>query len=75
MGIWTVPVQPIGVVLRGVREWPEASIQRSRRNAMVAATHLAQRRAERLEVEDYLGRRTSPDAHKVTGPAQLPHAR
>jgi hypothetical protein len=33
---------------------------------MIAATRLAQRRAERAEVEEYLGRRTSPGTQAQT---------
>lgn len=45
-------------VLRWAEEraqrWSEASVQGSRRNAMVAATALTQRRIEAREVADYL---------------------
>ncbi len=37
-----------------VVRWPVRSQQRSRRNAMIASTRLAQRRAELVEVEEYL---------------------
>jgi hypothetical protein len=37
-----------------VRRWPVESQLRARRNAMVASTALAQRRAELDEVEDFL---------------------
>lgn len=40
-----------------LRAWAQVSQQRARRNAMVAATAAAQRRAQREEVEDYLARR------------------
>ena len=43
------------VVGRAVR-WPVASQEVSRRNAMLAATALTQRRAERLEVEEFFAR-------------------
>lgn len=43
------------VVLRAVR-WPVASQEVSRRNAMLAGTELMQRRAERLEVEEFFDR-------------------
>lgn len=36
------------------RRWPTESQQGARRNAMVACTAAASRRAERDEVEDYL---------------------
>lgn len=41
-------------VVRPLRRWPAESQLRSRRNAMVAATALAQRRAELDEVEEFL---------------------
>ncbi|WP_395657506.1 hypothetical protein [Nocardioides sp.] len=53
--------RPIGAV----RRWPVESQQRSRRNAMVASTALAQRRAELDEVEEFLaalGRAPAPEA-------------
>ena len=37
-----------------LHRWSTASQQRARRNAMVASTALAQRRAEREEVEEFL---------------------
>ena len=37
-----------------VRAWPVESQQGARRNAMVACTALAARRAEREDVEDFL---------------------
>lgn len=37
-----------------VRRWPVESQQRSRRNAMIASTALAQRRAELDDVEEFL---------------------
>jgi len=39
---------------RRLDRWSVDSQQHARRNAMVASTALAQRRAERLEVEEYL---------------------
>jgi hypothetical protein len=46
--------QPAGRLVGAVRSWPVESQQRARRNALVASTALAQRRAERDEVEEYL---------------------
>lgn len=37
-----------------VRHWPVESQRQARRNAMIASTALAQRRAELEEVEEYL---------------------
>ena len=48
------PARVVGRVVRAARTWPVESQQRSRRNAMIASTALAQRRAELIEVEDYL---------------------
>ncbi len=47
-----------------VRRWPVESQQRSRRNAMIASTALAQRRAELDDVEEFLaalGRARAPE--------------
>ena len=40
-----------------VRRWPVESQLQARRNAMIASTALAQRRAELDEVEEYLAAR------------------
>ncbi len=40
--------------LHWIDTWSVASQQRARRNAMIASTALAQRRAEMNEVEDFL---------------------
>ncbi|MDN4172746.1 hypothetical protein QWY28_07330 [Nocardioides sp. SOB77] len=48
----TLPLLP--ALVRRVREWPQESQLGARRNAMVASTALARRRAERLEVEEFL---------------------
>ncbi len=42
------------LLVRRVREWPVASQHQARRNAMLAATACASRRAERQDVADYL---------------------
>lgn len=51
-------------LLDPVRRWPVESQQRSRRNAMIASTALAQRRAELDDVEELLaalGRAPAPE--------------
>ena len=55
---------PFGHALGSVRRWPVESQQRSRRNAMIASTALAQRRAELNDVEEFLaavGRAPAPE--------------
>jgi hypothetical protein len=42
-----------------ITEWPVASQQQARRNAMVAATACAHRRAEREDVASYLAERAA----------------
>ena len=42
--------------LHWIDTWSVASQQRARRNAMIASTALAQRRAEIDDVEDFLAR-------------------
>ncbi len=54
-----------GLVVR-LRAWPVTSQHQARRNAMVAATACAQRRAERQEAADYLdGRATEARARSA----------
>ncbi|WP_435742563.1 hypothetical protein [Nocardioides sp. SYSU DS0663] len=48
------PRQLLHLVLDRARQWPVESQLQARRNAMVAATALTQRRAEHDEVEAYL---------------------
>lgn len=47
------------------RTWSIESQQRSRRNAMLAATECAQRRAERQEVHDFLASQAAPVVEAV----------
>jgi hypothetical protein len=49
------------------RTWAVESQQVARRNAMLAATECAQRRAERQDVDDYLAKRRPP-----RGPSRRP---
>jgi len=53
------PAHPIATFLHDLRTWPQASQERARRNAMIAATACAQRRVERQEVEAYFTSRTA----------------
>jgi hypothetical protein len=45
---------------RAIGSWAVSSQQHARRNAMIASTALAQRRAEAAEVEEYLADRAAP---------------
>ena len=47
-------INPMYLVLDRVRAWPVQSQQGARRNAMIANTALAARRAEREDVEAFL---------------------
>ena len=47
-------MKPFPKPLQWLEAWAVASQQRARRNAMIATTALAHRRAELLEVEEYL---------------------
>ena len=47
----------IGPAIGRARRWPVESQLRARRNAMIAATALAQQRAERAEVDEFLAAR------------------
>jgi len=46
-------LNPLSLVIDHVRAWPTQSQQGARRNAMIATTALAARRAEREDVEDF----------------------
>ncbi len=48
------PMNLLQLTLRRLDGWAVASQQQARRNAMIASTRLAQRRAERNEVEEFL---------------------
>jgi hypothetical protein len=66
------PTRVLGRTVEAVRRWPVDSQQRSRRNAMIASTALAQRRAELDDVEEFLagpGRDLVPEvaAHAAHG--------
>ncbi|WP_205474804.1 hypothetical protein [Nocardioides sp. SYSU D00038] len=53
-------------LLTRIRSWPVESQLGARRNAMVACTALARRRAEREDVEAYLAARgAAPDAARA----------
>jgi len=63
------PVTPLtGSVVELVHGWAVASAQQSRRNAMVATTACAQRRAERDDVTDFL------DAQEAAARTAAEHA-
>jgi hypothetical protein len=48
--------RPFARLVDHARAWPVASQQVARRNAMIACTALAARRAEREDVEEFLAR-------------------
>jgi hypothetical protein len=48
------------LLLDAVTEWPVASQQHARRNALIASTELTQRRKEIDEVEEFLAARRTP---------------
>ncbi|WP_183101414.1 hypothetical protein [Nocardioides pelophilus] len=66
------PLPHLARLGRAVAEWPVASQQHSRRNAMIALTACADRRAEREEVAAYLAeRRAQPE--EATSLATVEH--
>jgi len=68
----TILLAPLRTPLRVLRDWPVTSQSRACRNAMVASTVLAQRRAERVEVEEFLARAHVRDSLPGAGSAPLP---
>lgn len=65
-------LNPMFLVLDHLRAWPEQSQQGARRNAMIASTALAARRAERQEVEDFFAALTPGAAHHQVSVAAHP---
>ena len=63
-----VPSLVVGTLAAQVSAWAVESQQGARRNAMVASTALATRRAERQDVEAYLAA-GSPPANARKAPA------
>jgi len=62
--------------IRWVERWDLTSQHQARRNAMIASTALAQRRAERVAVEEFLAARAarpSLDHAPVESPAPMAH--
>ena len=59
----------VGRTVDAVRRWPVESQQRARRNAMIASTALAQRRAELDDVEEFLGARFDAPVAEVAAHA------
>lgn len=55
------PVRQLVRLGRMISDWPVASQQQARRNAMVALTACAHRRAEREDVAAYLAGRAASD--------------
>ncbi|QIG42244.1 hypothetical protein G5V58_05220 [Nocardioides anomalus] len=55
-----MPLAPLSALWGRVRTWPVESQLGARRNAMVASTALAARRAERTDVDDYFAALTAP---------------
>lgn len=72
------PMSQLVRLQQAISEWPVASQQQARRNAMVALTACAQRRAEREEVASYLAERAarddSSDAVAPAEPTVIAHA-
>ena len=66
------PLNPVSVMLDRVRAWSIESQQGARRNAMVANTALAARRAERQDVDAYFAAlRRKPAAQRLPTVVQL----
>ena len=65
----TVPPALPRLVAR-VRDWPTESQLRARRNAMVASTECARRRAERDDVAEFLERLAARPASQVAEAAR-----
>ncbi|WP_193609220.1 hypothetical protein [Nocardioides lijunqiniae] len=62
MQVSIAPPAVLGAARGRLHRWSVESQQRARRNAMVAATECAQRRAEREEVDDFFAALRAPRA-------------
>ncbi|MEO9325054.1 hypothetical protein ABFT23_16285 [Nocardioides sp. C4-1] len=62
---------PLRGLVQRVQDWPVASQQQARRNAMVAATACAHRRAEREDVADFLDALSAPPAAETAPEVSL----
>jgi hypothetical protein len=62
-------VIPVRTAVTLVTRWPVESQQRARRNAMIASTALAQRRAELDEAEEFLASLGDSSAPEVAAQA------
>jgi len=58
------PTAPFASLIHDLRSWPQTSQEHARRNAMIAATACAQRRAERQEVEAYFASLAAAPEHE-----------
>ena len=65
-------MRPLVRLGQTITEWPVASQQQARRNAMVALTACAQRRAEREDVASFLAERSTPSTDARAGTAASP---
>jgi len=61
--------QPAQRFVSAVTGWPVESQQRARRNALIASTALAQRRAELDEVEEFLASLGGSSTQEGAAPA------
>lgn len=68
-----VAIVPLAVLVRRAERrldrWSVESQLRARRNAMVASTHLAKRRAEREDVEEFFAAYVSRGEDAAVAPA------
>jgi len=65
--------QPVARLAHVVVRWPVESQQRARRNALIASTALAQRRAELDEVEEFLASLGGNPALEDAAPSRAAH--
>jgi hypothetical protein len=71
----SLPLVPavVPALLDRARAWPVDSQQVARRNAMIACTALAARRAEREDVEDFLAARGAQLRLEPVSRAEVAH--
>jgi hypothetical protein len=65
--------QPAHRLVGAVTSWPVESQQRARRNALIASTALAQRRAELDEIDEFLASLGGNPAREDAAPPRAAH--
>jgi hypothetical protein len=70
-----LPLRPLDLLRRGARALEAESLVHARRNALIAATGLARRRAQLNDAEEFLAARFARPGREADEPASEMHIR